>query len=407
VIPWRFDPFSAELREDPGAAFRRATAHGGVRWGKPSNYGLRGAWYVFGYADVRATLRDDRFGREVHQTRRRDAAPELAPPPELAPLIELLDRWVMFRDPPYHTRLRRAMLPLVQRETAPAAARALEELRARCAAIGAREHGELVAELADPTALGFVCELLGIPPAPRAAIERDLRPLAALLDMKRDPAVLGGALHGAARLRELLARLLAGDAPPAPIAALIETGALDEGEAIASAILLLATGRETLRNQLANLARLLLAHPAAAAWAGGDPKRLAAVVAEALRVESPVQVAGRVALEDVELGGQRVLRGEPVLCMLGAANRDPTVWGDPDAFVPGRIGPPPLSFGGGIHACVGAAASRLIAAGAAVLLGELARTHAPATARARWAPTVLFRSQLDLHVTRRARAEVA
>jgi cytochrome P450 len=64
-------------------------------------------------------------------------------------------------------------------------------------------------------------------------------------------------------------------------------------------------------------------------------------------------------------------------------------------------------LGGGIHACVGAAASRLIAAGAADLLGELARTHAPATARARWAPTVLFRSQLDLHVTRRARAEVA
>jgi cytochrome P450 len=227
-----------------------------------------------------------------------------------------------------------------------------------------------------------------------------------LLDMKRDPSVVVDALHAATRLRDRLASLLTGAAPPAPIAALIETGGLDEREAIASAILLLATGRETLRNQLANLARLLLEHPAAAAWAGRDPKRLAAVVAEALRVESPVQVAGRVALEQVELGGLRVLPGEPVLCMLGAANRDATVFDEPDAFVPARRGPPPLSFGGGIHACIGAGASRLIAERAAELLGALARTHAPATP-ARWGPTVLFRSQLELHVMRRATAEHA
>jgi cytochrome P450 len=164
---------------------------------------------------------------------------------------------------------------------------------------------------------------------------------------------------------------------------------------IASAILLLGTGRETLRNQLANLARLLLEHPDVATWAGADPKRLAAVVAEALRLESPVQVTGRVALEPLELGGMRVLRGDAVMCMLGAANRDASVFTDPDAFVPGRAGPPPLSFGGGIHACLGAGASRLVATDAAAQLGALAQRFAPATA-AQWTPAVLFRSQREL-----------
>jgi cytochrome P450 len=172
---------------------------------------------------------------------------------------------------------------------------------------------------------------------------------------------------------------------------------LSEEELIANIILLFDAGHETTANLIGNDLMALFRHPDQLDLLKREPQRMANAVEEMLRYDSSAQMAGRSALETAEVGGQMIAKGEFVLCLLGAANRDPAVYPDPDRFDITRSNPRPLSFGSGIHHCLGAQLARIEAEVAiATLLRRLPGLRLDDPAHPRWRPTFVVRGLVDL-----------
>ncbi|MFI6537453.1 cytochrome P450 [Nonomuraea sp. NPDC050547] len=270
-------------------------------------------------------------------------------------------------DPPDHTRLR----ALVSRAFTP---RMLERLRPRIEAITAEllgamgEEADLVAEFAYPLPVLVITEMLGVPPEDyerfRGWSETLARSLDPMLPSGQADTTERAGLEFRAYFRELLAerRVRPGEDL---LSALTQVQELTEAELLATCVLLLVAGHETTVNLIANgvlnLARHGMLHRAA-----DDPQP---VVEEVLRYDPPVQLTARTALREAELGGTAVPAGTPVMALVGAANRDPAVFPDPDRFDPGRFDPGRfdpgraperhLAFGLGIHFCLGATLARM------------------------------------------------
>lgn len=134
---------------------------------------------------------------------------------------------------------------------------------------------------------------------------------------------------------------------------------LDDDECVGTAILLFAAGFETTTNLIGNGVAALLAHPDQMRELRARPELASNAVEELLRYESPVQTNGRTVLQPTRLAGVDLHPGQVVLILLGAANRDPDRFDDPDSLDITRTGVPPLSFGAGIHFCLGAPLARL------------------------------------------------
>ncbi len=274
---------------------------------------------------------------------------------------------MLVADPPDHTRLR----TLVQKAFTP---RMVERLRPRIEtlveealnAAGERGGMDLVADLAYPLPVTVIAELLGVPVEDRAAFRRWSDALVGALDpvapANRRGAVLAArdALH--AYLRQVIAERRA-DPRDDLISRLVEAeeqgDRLSGPELLAMGVLLLVAGHETTVNLISNGVNALLNHPDQLARLHREPELIEPAVEELLRYDSPVQLTGRVALEALELGGQRVEPGQMVTLMLGAANRDPRVFADPGRLDLGRDPNPHLAFGRGIHFCLGAPLARL------------------------------------------------
>ncbi len=270
-------------------------------------------------------------------------------------------------DPPDHTRLR----TLVQKAFTP---RVVERLRPRIEALvkealdeaEARGSMDLVADLAYPLPVTVIAELLGVPVEDRSAFRRWSDALVGALDpvalTDRRSAVLAArdALHAylervvaerrAAPRDDLISRLVEAE----------EQGdRLSGPELLAMGVLLLVAGHETTVNLIGNGINALLAHPDQLARLRDEPELIEPAVEELLRYDSPVQLTGRVALEELELGGRRVEPGQMLMLLLGAANRDPRVFAEPERLDLGRDPNPHLAFGRGIHFCLGAPLARL------------------------------------------------
>jgi cytochrome P450 len=153
---------------------------------------------------------------------------------------------------------------------------------------------------------------------------------------------------------------------------------LSPDELVAICQVLLIAGHETTTCLIGNIVQLLLTHPEALAAVRQSPQQLAGAIEEALRYESPVQVRTRVAVQDQELGGQHITKGQALLVLPGAANRDPRTFGDPDRFDIRRRPNHHLAFGEGPHYCLGAALARLEARIAVETLLGMKPTLAPA-----------------------------
>jgi cytochrome P450 len=143
------------------------------------------------------------------------------------------------------------------------------------------------------------------------------------------------------------------------LAAEVDGARLTDDELLATIILLFNAGHHTTMNLLGNGLLALLRHPAELARLRADPSLVPSAVEELLRYDSPVQHTGRIALEDLDVGGTRIERGRLVFLMLGAANRDPAAFPDPDALDVTRNAARHVAFGLGIHFCVGAPLTRL------------------------------------------------
>jgi pimeloyl-[acyl-carrier protein] synthase len=358
-----FNPFLPEVHEDPYPLYHR------LRATDPVHRSPLGFWVLTRHADVLAVLRDPRMSRDPRRSERVALLRATAEVDELLAAEEAAPS-MLFVDPPDHTRLR----TLVNKAFTPAAVERLrprvEELVAglldRAAGAGAMD---VVEELAYPLPVTVICELFGVPEADRDRFRAWSRGLVHLLDPLVAADALERALHARQALRGYLGGLIAerrahpaGDLLTALIAAEDQGHQLSEAELVSMCVLLLVAGHETTVNLIANGMLALLRDPDARARLQADAALARSAVEELLRYDSPVQFTSRHALEDLDVGGRRVRAGETVVAVLGAANRDPAQFPDPDRLDLARAPNRHLAFGGGIHFCLGAPLARMEAA---------------------------------------------
>jgi cytochrome P450 len=367
-----------------------------------------GVWVMARHEDVVAVLRDPRrFSNAGRFSAYLDSLPA-----DAAPYVEPLRRHyasgMLQSDPPAHSRLR----PLINKAFTP---RVVEDSRDRIVAIvddliGAfRDRGEadLLAEFAYPLPAIVISELMGVPTSDREM-------LIALSDgvvgiQRSGKAVVDGHLVRAAdsigRLEEYF-RDLCGERRAHPgedlISALVaveEAGdRLSEPELISMCATLLIAGHETTRNLIANGMLTLLQRTPDLQRLREEEALLPLAIEEMLRHESPIQRGWRRVGSDGELHGERIEEGQLVYLMLGAANRDPRVFDDPESFVIDRRPNRHLAFGHGVHFCVGAPLSRLeakIAFPALLTLPQLRLASDPV----RWSESITHRGLESLEVT--------
>jgi cytochrome P450 len=341
VWPFPFD--------DPYPEYARARAEAAVAWDADL-----AAWRVLSHAGALAVLRSDAWSADPRRS------PQVMA--RLAPGVEssdLLSKMLIFSDPPEHARLREA----VNRFFTP---RRVEGIRHRVASIvkaafdGFGGEVDLLDEIAYPVPLAVICELFDVG-TDTALLLRDETPaMAAMLDLLAPPELQAQAATAAMTAMMALVPIVA-DRRRAPGDDLLSLLAerLEPEEALITALLLLAAGHETTSALIGN-AVVALAGQAESVRRGGVD--VGDFIEEVLRWESPVQVTGRVAARDLDLFGCHVRETEQVVVILGAANRDPAVFPEPDSFDPARPRAGHLAFGHGAHFCVGAALARLEAA---------------------------------------------
>jgi cytochrome P450 len=341
-------------REDPYPRYER------LRQISPIVRADDGALVVTRYADCATVTRDSRLGHMSPDMIAFMGYPDWADHPSLRQLFTSM----LVLNPPDHTRLRRLV-------SSTFTARRVEALRPAIAAMVDdlldRMDGavDLVEAFAFPLPVNVIGELLGVPGPDRVQFQSLVRDWTQILEIINDD-VLSVADPAAATIREYLADLAAErrrNPGPDLLSALVTAeqagDQLTEDELLTTAALLFAAGFETTTNLLTNSLVALLANPDQLHLLRERPDLAAPAVEELLRFDTPVQIVSRLVYEPVELGDVTVEAGERVVAYLGAGNRDPERFTDPDALRLDRADNAPLSFGGGIHYCLGAPLARL------------------------------------------------
>ena len=321
-----------------------------------------GALVVTGYGDCATVVRDPRLQHLPADMLAFVGFPDWREHPALHQLFTSM----LTLNPPDHTRLRRlvssAFTPRRVEALRPAIERMVQDLLD-----GMDGHDELdfVEAFAFPLPVNVIGELLGVPAHERAGFQSLVRDWTQVLEVIT-PDVLAPAAPPAAAIPDHLAGL-GGQRRARPtddlLSALVQAQAADDRltdeEVLSNAALLFAAGFETTTNLLANGVVALLGHPEQYALLGRRPDLAQPAVEELLRYDSPVQLSSRVVTAPLELGGVTVGEGERVVAYLGAGNHDPARFTDPGALRLDRTDNAPLSFGGGIHYCLGAPLARL------------------------------------------------
>lgn len=338
-----------------------------LREGGPTYFSpARRRWFLLDHADANAVLRDPRWSARRIPTML--GARSVALQTELAPFAAVASRQLLFTDPPDHTRLRglisAAFTPRTAARMRERITSLVTELLDRVAPDGGMD---LIAELAYPLPATVILDILGMPVADRDRFKTWTTDFASLLgnatldeetDRRGQAAVLE-AVDWFRTTRQDLRRGPRDDLLSALVLAEAQGDRLTAEELVATALSLLVAGHETSTNLIGNGLLALLRNPEQAHRLRADPGLADTAVEELLRYDPPITYIGRVATETVEAAGRVFAPGEPVSLLIGATNRDPTVYADPNLLDVGRTPNPHLSLGRGPHFCVGAALARL------------------------------------------------
>ena len=351
-----FNPLMPEFHSNPYPFYRA------LREEDPVHQSPLGFWVCTRYDDAVMILRDPRFGREG-MAKLMEARLGLTQDTSRA-------RDMLFQDPPDHTRLRalvsRAFTPRVVEVMRPHIQEIVDGLLDRVD--GARAM-DVIEDLAYPLPVTVICEMLGVPAADQDIFKTWSTDIARSLDAAILPADSDAIPRGRdARLgladyfRSLIATRRKDPKPDllsALIAAEEEGNKLSEGELVSTCILLLIAGHETTVNLIGNGLLALLQHPDQLRALRDDPGLIQTGVEELLRFDGPVQRTGRMTTAEVEIGDKRIPRDSVVVSVIGAANRDPKQFADPDRLDVSRKDNRHIAFGFGIHFCLGAPLARL------------------------------------------------
>ena len=345
------DLTAASVVADPYPHFAAERAEHAV-----ARHDAGGLWLTFTHQATSGVLRDRRFGRIW-----KDCSPADTQPSDYLEPFNLLHRnQMMENEPPEHTRLRRLVAGAFNRGH-------VERLRPRVRSLAGSLLAavdpagfDVVREYAEPLPVLVIAELLGVPASYAPSLREWSQAIVRMYEVAPSSAVVDAAVSAADSFAGLV-RELAAERSAAPqddlisdlVAARDGAARLTDDEVVASAVLLLNAGHEASVNVFGNglvsmLTRGLVPGP-----------DVAACVEEMLRFDSALQLFERTATADVELGSVTVAEGEKIAVLLGAANRDPTVFESPDEFRVSRTPNQHLAFGSGLHFCLGAPLARM------------------------------------------------
>lgn len=358
----RFDPWSPAFVANPYPGYARLRAAGRVLHYEPTDQ-----WLVPHHEDVAALLRDRRLGRTYRHRFSHEEFGRTAPPPEHEPFHTLNDQGMLDLEPPDHTRIRRlvskAFTPRRVENLVPAVRRIAAGLVAGLRADGG---GDLIARVAEPLPVAVIAEMLGVPESDRAPLRPWSADICGMYELNPSEETARRAVRASAEfsgyLRDLIAERRGApgdDLISGLIAAHDEGESLTEQEMVSTCVLLLNAGHEATVNTTGNGWWTLFRHPDQLALLRADPSLLPGAVEEMLRYDTPLQLFERWVLDDVEIAGTVVPRGSELALLFGSANRDPARVPDPDRFDITRAESPHVTFGGGIHYCLGAPLARL------------------------------------------------
>jgi hypothetical protein len=388
-----FNPLSPEFIRDPYPHYER------LRNTDPMHVTSFGSFLASRHAEASLVMRDKRFGKDYVERSVRRYGPQIME----EPVFRSMKHWMLQQDPPDHTRLRGLVVKAFT-------ARRVEDMHPRIQqivdqtldAIADRGRMDLIEDFAFRLPVTIICDMLGIPEDHREVFYKSSRNGGRLLDpVPLSPAEIaeGNAanLMAQAYFQQLfeLRRRSPGDDLTTQLVQAEEDGSkLSNEELTANIILLFGAGHETTVNLIGNGLLALHRNPDQLALLKANPALVTNAIEEFLRYDSSVQLTGRVTLEDIDdLGGKKIPKGETVLCLLGSANRDPGVYPDrPDQLDITRPNVRPLSFGGGIHFCLGAQLARIEAEVAiSTLLRRLPDLRLDDAENPEWRPTFVLR----------------
>jgi cytochrome P450 len=358
----RLDP------RDPGFFNDPYPAYAAIRADAPAffweDYGF---WCFAAYADVSELLRDKRFGRQILHVMSREELGWPAPKAHLAAFDALERHSILEMEPPEHTRLRNLVnRAFVSRRVEKLAPRIAALAHERVDAFERQGLADLIEDFAAPIPVAVIADLLGVPREMGPQMLDWGRRMVAMYQFGVTRAVEQSAakasrdfaafMRGYARARrsdlrdDLISQLLVAES---------DGGKLSEDELVTTCILLLNAGHEATVHALGNGVKAMLERGVDHHAAFASERARAATVEELLRLDPPLHLFARYALDDVEFADVSLKKGEKIGLLLGAANRDPERFRDPDAFDAGRDPNPHVAFGAGIHFCVGAPLARL------------------------------------------------
>ncbi len=340
-----YNPLSPALRADPYSVYEELRLKDPVH-----RMRLQDAWVLTDYADVDMVLRDNRrFG---------NAGREFG----YIPQVSMLDL-----DPPEHTRIRGLVSHgFTPRSVAALEPRIRETVEGLLGNVEGKERFDLIADLAFPLPVIVIAEMLGVPAEDREQFNEWSNIVSLIVDPLLDERQIGQVRHAVDEVfsyfdavAEERRRHPRDDLVSALVTAEVEGQRLERDDLLVNLLLVLVAGNETTRNLIGNGTLALLRNPDQLQRLLDDPGLLNGAIDELLRFDSPVQLDSRIAREPVELRGKRIVPGQRVICILGAANRDPRAFPDADRLDVGRAAANHVAFGRGIHYCLGAPLARL------------------------------------------------
>jgi cytochrome P450 len=382
-------PVYARLREEHPVLYDEATDH----------------WLVSRYEDVNALLRDRRFGRTYLHTATHAEMGRPEEPEWHAPFWWLIRNGILDMEPPDHTRVRKlvskAFTPRMVEGLRPHIQKVMDGLVDDVAGAG---EVDLIIALAEPLPVAVIAEMLGVPEEDRHLLRPWSAEICLMYELNPSEEYARRAVRASEEFTEYL-RALSRERREHPeddlvsaLAQVLDEGErLSEGELIGTCVLLLNAGHEATVNVAGNGWWALFRNPDQLALLRGDHSLIPRAVEELMRYDTPLQMFERWVLEDFDLPGQRIPKGAELGLLFGSANHDPSVFPRPDALDVSRRDNPHLSFGAGIHFCLGAPLARVELA---TSLGTLLRRlpHMELVEEPVWKPGYIIRGLKELKV---------
>jgi cytochrome P450 len=396
-----YDPWSPGFVANPYPAFAALRAERPVFFHEAT-----GQWVISRYADVDALLRDRRLGRTFLHVASHEEFGKESEAEFLKPFWDLIRAGMLDVEPPVHTRLRRlvskAFTARMVEGLRPMIRGLAEEL---AGALAAKGGGDLLAEVAEPLPVNVIAEMLGVPREDRPLLRPWSAGICGMFELNPSLEAQHAAVRAAVEFSDYL-RGLARERRAAPrddlisaLAQVVDEGGdrLTEDELIGTCVLLLNAGHEATVNATGNGWWALFREPGELARLRDDPALVPSAVEELMRYDTPAPMFERWVLEDIEVGGVTIPRGHEVALLFASANRDPEVFADPDRLDLGRDPNPHITFGLGVHYCLGAPLARIELAesyGALLRLAPGMRLAGEPT----WKPGFVLRGLRELQV---------